>query len=67
MTNASIADRHDPVARMVKSPFTGVDGKIRKYCERFDELRLKLDKKLRFETRIMVTRIFQQIEDIGEW
>ena len=54
------------VKRMAKSVFTGVDSRVKAYCERFAILKECFDRKLRFETRILATRIFRKVQDVGQ-
>ncbi|KAF7798736.1 hypothetical protein EIP86_009961 [Pleurotus ostreatoroseus] len=53
------------VKRMVKNTFSSVDQRIQSYCSTFEALREAFFAKLHVETRIVITRVLSEVQDIS--
>ena len=50
---------------MVKNTFSSVDQRIQSYCSTFEALREAFFAKLHVETRIVITRVLSEVQDIS--
>ena len=54
------------VQRMAKNTISNVDKRIEDYCGAFTTLKTAFDDKLRVETRIVVTRTLNEVQNLGQ-